>query len=91
MDGKLNPKALAVALGALWGAYVFLLGLVLTAFPNLRTFWVSPEFLNILATLYPGYAPTLVGSLWGLLWGALCGAIGGWLLAWLHNIALERV
>ena len=91
MEARLNPKALAIALGLLWGGYVFILGLLITLFPNLRTFWISPEFLNILSTLYHGYAPTFIGSLWGLLWGTLCGAIGGLLIAWLHNFALERV
>ena len=36
--GYLNPKALAIAVGLLWGIYVFLLGLVLTIFPNINFF-----------------------------------------------------
>lgn len=88
--GYLNPKALAIALGLLWGAYVFLLGIVLTIFPDATFFWVSSEFLAILATLYPGYAPTLVGSFIGLFWALICGAVGGALTAWLHNYALEN-
>ena len=88
--GYLNPKALATSLGVLWGAYVFALGLVLTMFPNLRMFWVSKEFLQILATLYPGYSATPVGSLIGLFWGTLCGAIGGYIIAILHNYTLEN-
>jgi len=88
--GRLSPKALALSLGALWGAYVFLLGIFLAFFPNARFFWVSREFLDILATLYPGYAATLGGSFVGLFWGFLCGALGGLLIAWLHNFALEK-
>lgn len=88
--GKLSVKALALALGLLWSAYVFLLGLILTVFPNARFFWVSQELLAMLATLYPGYAPSIVGSVIGLVWGFICGAIGGALLAWLHNLALEK-
>ncbi len=88
--GYLSPKALAISLGVLWGAYVFLLGLILTIFPNARFFWVSNELLGILATLYPGYAATLTGSFVGLFWGAICGATGGAILAWLHNFSLDK-
>ncbi len=88
--GNLSPKALAIAVGVLWGAYVFLLGLVLTAFPNTKFFWVSQEFLGILSTLYPGYAATVLGSFIGLFWALICGALGGAIIAWLHNWALEK-
>ena len=88
--GYLSPKALAMSVGAFWGAYVFLLGLILTFFPDTKFFWVSKEFLEILATLYPGYAATLVGSVMGLICGTICGAIGGAVIAWLHNFALEK-
>ncbi|MBI2668653.1 hypothetical protein HYX14_02310 [Candidatus Woesearchaeota archaeon] len=88
--GQLNAKALAVALGGLWGAYVFILGIILTIFPNAKFFWVSKELLGMLATLYPGYAATFTGSIVGLLWGILCGAVGGLLITWLHNWALEK-
>ncbi len=88
--GQLNPKALAVSLGALWGAYLLVLGLVLTFWSNAQFVWISPELLNFLATIYPGYAATLVGSLIGLLWGIVDGAICGALIAWVHNLALRK-
>ncbi len=88
--GYLNPKALALSVGLFWGAYVFLLGLILTVFPDAKFFWVSTEFLNILATLYPGYAANIGGSFIGLVWGFLCGAIGGTIVSLLHNFALEN-
>ncbi len=88
--GELSSKALAIALGGLWGIYIFLLGVILTIFPNAKFFWVSKELLGMLATLYPGYAPTFFGSVIGLFWGVLCGAIGGAITAWLHNYALKR-
>ena len=87
--GQLNVKALASALAAFWGAYVLLLGLIQTAWPGARFFWVSREFMAILATLYPGYGPTLLGSFIGAVWALLCGAIGGALIAWLHNYAFK--
>ena len=68
----------------------FLAGIILTLFPNARFFWVSTEFLEILATLYPGYAPTIIGSFIGLVWAVLCGAIGGAIIAWVHNISLDK-
>ena len=88
--GYLSPKALAIAVGVLWGVYVFFLGLILTFFPNAKFFWVSKELLGMLATVYPGYAATLSGSIIGLIWGTICGAIGGAVTAWLHNFALEK-
>ncbi len=88
--GYLNPKALAISVGVLWGVYVFFLGLILTVFPNAKFFWVSKEFLEILATLYPGYSATLLGSFIGLFWAFICGAVGGAIIAWLHNFALEN-
>jgi len=88
--GYLSPKALAIALGVLVGAYVFLLGLILTLAPEAKFFWVSKELLAMLATLYPGYAATVLGSFIGLFWGFVCGAVCGAILAWLHNFALEK-
>src|SRR3990167_2615618 len=88
--GYISPKALAISMGLLWGAYVFLLGLFLTAFPNARFFWVSKELLVMLATLYPGYSATVAGSFMGLFWALLCGALGGAIIAWLHNCTLEK-
>ncbi len=90
MCGELSPKALAIALGGLCGGYIFLLGLTLTVSPNAKFFWVSRELLDMLATLYPGYASTVVGSFIGLFWGLLCGAIGGFITAKLHNLALKK-
>lgn len=88
--GYLSPKALAIAVGGLWGAYVFSLGLILTASPNVKFFWVSKEFLEILTTLYPGYSATVLGSFIGLFWALVCGALGGAIIAWVHNFALEN-
>lgn len=88
--GYLSPKALALALGVLSGGYVFLLGLILTLSPNTQFFWISKEFLAMLATLYPGYAATIAGSFIGLFWGFLCGTICGAVIAWIHNFALEK-
>ena len=88
--GYLSPKALAISLGGIWGIYVFLLGLVLTFFPNAKFFWISSEFLELLATLYPGYTSTITGSFIGLFWGVICGAVGGVVIAWLHNYTLEK-
>ena len=88
--GYLNPKALAIAVGVLWGVYVFLLGLILTAFPDARFFWISKELLAILATLYPGYSATVAGSFMGLFWALICGALGGTIVAWLHNYSLKK-
>ncbi len=88
--GYLSPKALALSLGAFWGTYVFLLGTILTIAPDAKFFWVSREFLDMLASLYPGYKATWAGSFIGLFWGFLCGAVGGAIIAWLHNFSLKK-
>lgn len=80
---KLSTKAFAITAGLFWGGAILLVGLV-----NL----VSPDygvaFLNLSASVYPGYEPmTGVGSvITGTLYGLVDGAIGGFIFAWLYNV-----
>lgn len=75
----LNAKSLGLAGGVLWGVSMF----VMT--------WVNQwcgygtEFLNLIATVYPGYALSAMGSFIGLAWGFADGFIGLFLLGWLYN------
>jgi hypothetical protein len=80
---KLNVKAAALALGLVWGV----LAMLLTGLINLIWPTYGQGFLDLMASLYPGYKATasvgqvMVGTLYGLLDGAVCGAV----FAWLYN------
>lgn len=77
---RLNPVALGIALGAVWGGSLFI------------TTWVSyytgygKLFLEVLAeSIYPGYAISPLGSFLGLLYGFLDGFISASIIAWIYN------
>ncbi|MBZ0156290.1 MAG: bacteriophage holin [Alphaproteobacteria bacterium] len=77
---RLQPVALGVALGAVWGASLFL------------TTWVSfysgygRLFLEVLArSIYPGYTISPAGSFLGLAYGFLDGFVSASLIAWIYN------
>ncbi|HTS89897.1 MAG TPA: hypothetical protein VMG41_15490 [Gemmatimonadales bacterium] len=76
---RLNLKALAAALAICWGAGVFVVGLA-------HLFWPTygASFLDLVASIYPGYhvggfGTVIVGTLYALLDGAVCGCVMGWL------------
>ena len=78
---KLNPKALAITLAVLWGGSVFLVA-------ALNRFWpgYGDAFLNLTASIYPGFHPGgMRAGIVGTLYAALDGAVAGVLLAWLYN------
>ncbi len=77
---RLNPIALGIALGAVWGISLFV------------TTWISYYtgygrlFLETLAqSIYPGYSITPLGSLLGLIYGFLDGLISASLIGWIYN------
>jgi hypothetical protein len=80
---KLNVKAMAGSLALIMGVLLmFLVGL-----GNLLRPGYGQEFLDLMASVYPGYKATasfgqvIVGTLYGLVDGAVCGVV----LAWLYN------
>jgi len=79
---KLDPKALAYTGAALWGASFLLVGLV-----NLSASSYGTEFLDLMASLYPGYTAdrTFESVLIGTGYALVDGAVGGWLFGWLYN------
>lgn len=77
---KLNPVALGVALGVVWGGALFI------------TTWMSyytgygKLFLEVLAkSIYPGYTISPIGSFLGLFYGFLDGLISATLIGWIYN------
>ena len=84
---KLNVRALAMAAGVLWAAAMFYVAVANIAWPT-----YGQEFLQAMASVYPGYKATpslgqaIVGTLYGLVDAAAAGAI----FAWLYNLFASR-
>jgi hypothetical protein len=77
---KFSVKGLAIASGILWG--VAILG---TGLANLIWSPYGQQFLQLMASVYPGYhathsiAEVVIGTLYGFVDGLIGGAIFGWL------------
>ena len=78
----LRPKAVACASAIVWSGGVFLVGLANLVWPK-----YGMQFLEVLASIYPGYhaEPSLGSVIVGAVYAAVDGAIGGLILAWLYN------
>ena len=81
---KLNPKALALTSGLLWGLTVFA-----------TTIWLliigSPgKTIGLLGKFYFGYSFSWGGAFIGLIWGFIDGLICGFIFAWLYNRLLPK-
>jgi len=80
---KLDIKALALTVGLFWGAAVLIVAVANLIWPG-----YGRAFLDLSASIYPGYRPgagvgsVITGTLYALVDGAICGA----LLAWLYNL-----
>lgn len=81
---KLNIKALALASSLLWGGAILLAALANLFWPD-----YGMAFLQLAASIYPGYQPgTGIGSVvLGTAYGLVDGAVGGAIFAWLYNLA----
>jgi hypothetical protein len=78
---KLNIKALAIACCILWGGCVFLVALL-----NLACGY-GQQFLELLASWYPGYHATrnFGEVILVTVYAAADGVIGGAIFGWLYN------
>jgi hypothetical protein len=76
---RLAPVALGLAFGVAWGVLALFTGLAAWLFG-----W-GTAFVELIASLYIGYAPTLAGSVIGALWALADGFIAGVVIAWLYN------
>ncbi len=79
---KLNIKALALAAATLWGAGMFLVGIA-----NMMYSDYAIKFLEVMASIYPGYQPFTGFSsvIIGTIYGFVDAGIGGTIFAWLYN------
>jgi len=80
----LNPKAFGLAAGVLWGAGVFILGLMAA------TIGFAMPMVAGLGSGYVGYNATVGGSIIGGIWGFVDAGIGGWIFAWLYNMFAKK-
>jgi hypothetical protein len=84
----LSVKALAAAMGVLWGGCILFVGLVSTAngVHETGSYWAK-DFLLAMASVYPGYRglPEVGDTILGAGYALVDGLIFGALLAWLYN------
>ena len=87
---KFSIGALSLTVGLFWGGTILLVGV-----SNLIWTGYGSAFLQLAASIYPGYAggatfgQVVVGTLYGLVDGAIGGAIFGWLYNWLSAFFLS--
>lgn len=86
---KLDVKAMAISLALVWGV----LGMFLTGAANAVWPTYGQEFLQVMASVYPGYKGTpgfgqaLVAAIYGLVDAAIVGAV----FAWIYNACVTRI
>jgi hypothetical protein len=83
---KINVKALAAGSAIFWGVVV-----LLAALANLLWSGYAHHFLEMLASIYPGYhaTPTISQVVIGTLYAIVDGLTGGAILGWLYNRMTE--
>ncbi len=86
---RINIKAAALTAGLVWGV----LAMFVTGVGNLLSPGYGQAFLNVMASVYPGYTaePSFGQVLIGALYGALDGALAGVVFAWLYNTVSSRL
>ncbi|QRN03195.1 hypothetical protein GH742_04555 [Legionella sp. MW5194] len=78
-NARLSPVALGLALGIFWGISILIMGLIATYYAYGKPFVAS------MGLLYPGFEPTVLGSLIGAVIGFVDLFIGGVIIALLYN------
>ncbi len=76
---RFHTLRLGLAVGIVCAFGVLLLGGAAIAFD-----WGTPA-VQLLGSVYLGFAPTPMGLLIGAIWGFADGLIGGFLIAWVYN------
>jgi hypothetical protein len=84
---KLNITAFAVAAGLFWALAVLAISSANLAWPT-----YGRAFLDLLASMYPGYHPGAgIGSVFmATLYGLADGVASGAVIAWLYNLVAQR-
>ena len=77
---RFNVTALSLTVGLFWGAAILIVASANLIWPS-----YGRAFLDLAASIYPGYHPgppvgsVITGTLYGLVDGAIAGAVFGWL------------
>jgi hypothetical protein len=84
---RLSVIALASTAGVFWGGAILMGALANLIWPS-----YGGAFLELTASLYPGYQPgSGFGSVvMGTLYGLIDGAVSGDVFAWLYNLFAQR-
>ncbi len=84
---RLNVTALALTFGLFCGAAILIVASANLVWPS-----YGGAFLDLAASVYPGYHPSSgIGSvITGTLYGLVDGAIGGAVFGWLYNLLAQR-
>lgn len=77
----LNPKALGMSGGLLWGIGMFVMTFVGMVFPE-----YAGEFYSFMMSVYPGYEVSVMGAFVGLVYGFFDAGIGLFVFGWLYNM-----
>lgn len=75
---KFHRTATGMAMGVLTAIFMFLFGL-------LAIWGYGATYVELVGSIYIGYAATFVGAILGAIWGFVEGFIIGYLFAWLYN------
>lgn len=78
MNTHCSPKALGIAIGILWAAYVFFCGIT-------AMFGWGAALVAAFSSLYIGYGASIGGAVAGAIWAFVDGFIAGVVIAWLYN------
>lgn len=80
---NLNPKNLGISGGVIWGLLIFIATLISLNFNY------GNAFLEVVASIYPGFEVSLLGSFIGLVYGFIDGFAALFIFGWIYNW-LER-
>lgn len=84
---RLNLTAFAFTVGLFWGGSILLVASANAIWPN-----YGQAFLQLAASMYPGYHPvaSVREIVVGAVYGFVDGVIGGWVFGWLYNLLSRR-
>ena len=84
---KLDIRATAISAAVIWGLLILLTGMI-----NLMVSGYGELFLNIMASLYPGYdaSGSMPDLFAGFIYALVDGGICGLLFAFLYNLFLKN-
>jgi hypothetical protein len=84
---RLNITAMSMAFGLLWGVCILIVAAANLTWPS-----YGQAFLQLCASIYPGYHPgTGIGSVvTGTIYALVDGVIGGAIFGWIYNLFAAR-